>query len=207
MSACAVPLPLRPVPELSASGPRSHLGLDSGDGQYWPFGTRGSWAGLGWAAGGRRGPKVGSSQGPCWEAQPKSKARSGSGWGWWAEVQRAKLLGRPWAGRSGTRAQARHAARAPRAEVSFQRRRVTDVLSRTNCDLPPGLALRAFPAKDKQDGEAGSAGALGARSGAAWGSGLPAQGVCPTWHPRRSQGSLRPFLGAGLSDLGGGPGG
>lgn len=160
--------------------------------------TRGSWAGLGWAAGGRRGPKVGSSQGPCWEAQPKSKARSGSEWGWWAEVQRAKLLGRPWAGRSGTRAQARHAARAPRAEVSFQRRRVTDVLSRTNCDLPPGLALRAFPAKDKQDGEAGSAGALGARSGAAWGSGLPAQGVCPTWHPRRSQGSLRPFLGAGL---------
>lgn len=125
MSACAVPLPLRPVPELSASGPRSHLGLDSGDGQYWSqhrVGREGP--GLGWAglAGGRRGPKAGSSQGPCWEAQPKSKARSGSGWGWWAEVQRAKLLGRPWAGRSGTRAQARHAARAPRAEVSFQRR-------------------------------------------------------------------------------------
>lgn len=164
------------------------------------------WAGLGWRVGdgvprraavrvraGRPSPSQRQGQGPSGGGGLRSREQSCSDGPGQAEAAHGHRL----ATQPGHREQ-RSASREDR---------VTDVLSRTNCDLPPGLALRAFPAKDKQDGEAGSAGALGARSGAAWGSGLPAQGVCPTWHPRRSQGSLRPFLGAGLSDLGGGPGG
>lgn len=88
MSACAVPLPLRPVPELSASGPRSHLGLDSGDGQYWPqhrVGREGP--GLGWA-----GLRVGDGV-PRWAAvrvragRPSPSQRQGQGPGGVGELR------------------------------------------------------------------------------------------------------------------------
>lgn len=101
MSACAVPLPLRPVPELSASGPRSHLGLDSGDGQYWPqhrVGREGP--GLGWA-----GLRVGDGV-PRWAAvrvragRPSPSQRQGQGPGGVGELRSREqtartALGRP----------------------------------------------------------------------------------------------------------------